>query len=135
MRIDIKGGNMYGYKVENGEIRIDKHEASVIVGIFNAYISGMSMTNAGQLFCHSTVKRILQNACYVGDSSHPAIINKNTFSRANAELIKRSSEHKRFSRLKPPPIHTEFAFFEVTEIHDTPKEQAEYIYSLIEAIR
>ena len=44
MRIDIKGGNMYGYKVENGEIRIDEHEASVIVGIFNAYISGMSMT-------------------------------------------------------------------------------------------
>lgn len=139
MRIDIKGGNMYGYKVENGEIRIDEHEASVIVGIFNAYISGMSMTNAaknaGQPFCHSTVKRILQNACYVGDSSHPAIINKNTFSRANAELIKRSSEHKRSSRLKPPPIHTEFAFFEATEIHDTPKEQAEYIYSLIEVIR
>lgn len=74
---------MYGYKVENGEIRIDEHEASVIVGIFNAYISGMSMTNAaknaGQLFCHSTVKRILQNACYVGDSSHPAIINKTHF--------------------------------------------------------
>ncbi len=126
---------MYGYKVENGEIRIDEHEASVIVGIFNAYISGMSMTNAGQLFCHSTVKRILQNACYVGDDSHPAIVNKNTFSKANAELIKRSSEHKRSSRLKPPPIHTEFAFFEATEIHDTPKEQAEYIYSLIEVIR
>lgn len=56
MRIDIKGGNMYGYKVENGEIKIDEHEASVIVGIFNAYISGMSMTNAaknaGQPFCH-----------------------------------------------------------------------------------
>ena len=71
MRIDIKGGNMYGYKVENGEIKIDEHEASVIVGIFNAYISGMSMTNAaknaGQPFCHSTVKRILQNACYVGE--------------------------------------------------------------------
>ena len=59
MRIDIKGVKMYGYKVENGEIRIDEHEASVIVGIFNAYISGMSMTNAaknaGQPFCHSTV--------------------------------------------------------------------------------
>ena len=69
---------MYGYKVENGEIRIDKHEASVIVGIFNAYISGMSMTNAaknaGQLFCHSTVKRILQNAHYVGDDSHLSLI-------------------------------------------------------------
>lgn len=39
---------MYGYKVENGEIRIDEHEASVIVGIFNAYISGMSMTNAAK---------------------------------------------------------------------------------------
>lgn len=66
---------MYGYKVENGEIRIDEHEASVIVGIFNAYISGMSMTNAaknaGQLFCHSTVKRILQNACYVGGQFTP----------------------------------------------------------------
>ena len=82
---------------------------------------------------HSAI--VLQNACYVGDDSHPAIINKNTFSRANAELIKRSSEYKRFSRLKPPPIHIEFAFFEATEIYDTPKEQAEYIYSLIEVIR
>ena len=97
------------------------------------------MTNAakiaGQLFCHSTVKRILQKAHYVGDDSHPAIINKNTFSRAKAELIKRSSEHKRSSRLKPPTIHTEFAIFEATEIYDIPKEQAEYIYSLIEVIR
>lgn len=118
---------MYGYKVENGEIRIDEHEASVIVGIFNAYISGMSMTNAaknaGQPFCHSTVKRILQNAHYVGDDSHPAIINKNTFSRANAELIKRSSEYKRFSRLKPPPIHTEFAFLKQQKSMTLPKNK------------
>lgn len=118
---------MYGYKVENGEIKIDEHEASVIVGIFNAYISGMSMTNAaknaGQPFCHSTVKRILQNACYVGDDSHPAIINKNTFSRANAELIKRSSEYKRFSRLKPPPIHIEFAFLKQQKSMTLPKNK------------
>lgn len=43
---------MYGYRIENGIAVIDEQEAAVIIGIFNGYLSGMSLTaaaeNAGQ---------------------------------------------------------------------------------------
>ena len=54
---------MYGYKIINGKAVIDEAEAVVIIGIFNGYISGLSMKaaaeNAGVPMAHSTVKKLL----------------------------------------------------------------------------
>ncbi|MBR6581258.1 MAG: integrase [Ruminococcus sp.] len=84
---------MYGYKIVNGEAVVYESEAAVIINIFNGYLSGMSLrdasVNAGKPMVHSMVKRIIRNSCYVGDEFYPAIISRQTFARANAELIRR----------------------------------------------
>ena len=138
MRIDIKGGNMYGYKIINGKATVDEQEAAIIIKIFNGYLSGMSLrdaaVNAGKAMVHSTVKRIMCNFCYVGDDFYPAIISRQTFSRANAELIRRSEKRVGKKRLRTPPVYTQFKITAPEKHYDDPAVQAEYIYSLIEVI-
>ena len=130
---------MYGYKVVDGKAVIDETEAEIITAIFNGYISGMSLRDAaekaGRPMVHSMVKRMICNYCYIGDDFYPAIISRQTFSKANAELIRRSEKHGSKKRLQPPPIHTEFLFSEPPKHYDDPIAQAEYIYSLIEVIK
>ena len=88
---------MYGYKIVNGKATVNEQEAAIIIKIFNGYLSGLSLQhaaiNAGKAMVHSRVKHIICNFCYVGDDFYPAIISRQTFSRANAELIRRSEKH------------------------------------------
>lgn len=127
---------MYGYKIVNGAAVVDEQEAEVIINIFNGYLSGMSLrdaaANAGRPMVHSMVKNIIRNVCYVGDDFYPAIISRQTFARANAELIRRSEKHGSKKRLQAPPIYTDFIIFAPEMHYDDPVKQAEYIYSLIE---
>lgn len=138
MWINVKGGNMYGYKIINGKETVDEQEAAIIIKIFNGYLSGMSLrdaaVNAGKAMVHSTVKRIICNFCYVGDDFYPAIISRQTFSRANAELIRRSEKRVGKKRLRTPPVYTQFKITAPEKHYDDPAVQAEYIYSLIEVI-
>lgn len=138
MWINVKGGNMYGYKIINGKATVDEQEAAIIIKIFNGYLSGMSLrdaaVNAGKAMVHSTVKRIICNFCYVGDDFYPAIISRQTFSRANAELIRRSEKRVGKKRLRTPPVYTQFKITAPEKHYDDPAVQAEYIYSLIEVI-
>ena len=83
---------------------------------------------------HSTVKRIICNFCYVGDDFYPAIISRQTFSRANAELIRRSEKRVGKKRLRTPPVYTQFKITAPEKHYDDPAVQAEYIYSLNEVI-
>ncbi len=130
---------MYGYKIVNGTAVVDEQEAAVVINIFNGYISGMSLRdaaiNAGKPMVHSMVKRIIRNFCYVGDDFYPAILSRQTFSKANAELIRRAEKHGSTKRLQSPTVHTEFFFSEPTKQYDDPIAQAEYNYSLIEVIK
>lgn len=139
MRADIEGGVMYGYKIIDGKAVVDEQEAEVIVNIFNGYISGMSLRdaaiNAGKPMVHSMVKRIIRNFCYIGDDFYPSILSRQTFSKANAELIRRAEKHGSKKRLQPPQVHTKFFFSEPTEHYDDTVKQAEYLYSLIEVIK
>ena len=120
---------------EEHRTAIDEKEAVEVISIFNGYLSGMSLCdaakNAGENFVHSTVKRILRNTRYVSDDFYPAIISRQTFARANAELLRRSEEHMAKKRLKPPSIYKEFAFSAPAMQYENPVQQAEYIYSLI----
>lgn len=129
---------MYGYKIINGKATVDEQEAAIIIKIFNGHLSGMSLrdaaVNAGKAMVHSTVKRIICNFCYVGDDFYPAIISRQTFSRANAELIRRSEKRVGKKRLRTPPVYTQFKITAPEKHYDDPAVQAEYIYSLIEVI-
>lgn len=130
---------MYGYKIVNGTAIVDETEAAVIINIFNGYLSGMSLrdasVNAGKPMVHSMVKRIIRNSCYVGDEFYPAIISRQTFARANAELIRRAEKHPKGKRLQAPTLYTEFSISEPKMHYDAPVKQAEYVYSLIEVIK
>ncbi len=127
---------MYGYRIENGIAVIDEQEVAVIIGIFNGYLSGMSLTaaakNAGQPMVHSCVKNIIKRTCYAGDDFYPAIVSKQTLARANAELIRRADKHCKGSRRKAPPIFKEFTLSVPAMQFEDPIRQAEYVYSLIE---
>ena len=127
---------MYGYRIENGIAVIDEQEVAVIIGIFNGYLSGMSLTaaakNAGQPMVHSCVKIIIKRTCYAGDDFYPAIVSKQTLARANAELIRRADKHCKGSRRKAPPIFKEFTLSVPAMQFEDPIRQAEYVYSLIE---
>ena len=129
---------MYGYKIINGKATVDEQEAAIIIKIFNGSLSGMSLrdaaVNAGKAMVHSTVKRIICNFCYVGDDFYPAIISRQTFSRANAELIRRSEKRVGKKRLRTPPVYTQFKITAPEKHYDDPAVQAEYIYILIEVI-
>jgi hypothetical protein len=130
---------MYGYKIVDGKVIVDEQEAAVVINIFNGYLSGMSLrdaaTNAGRPMVHSMVKRIIRNICYIGDDFYPAIVSRQTFTKANAELIRRAEKHGSGKRLKAPPVYTEFTLAEPEMQYDDPIAQAEYMYSLIGVIK
>lgn len=127
---------MFGYKVENGTVVVNQLEAEIIIGIFNSYISGMSLReaakNAGKEMVHSSVKRIIRISIMLVMNTILQLSVRKTFAKANAELILRSERHQRPKRLKPPRIYTEFTISAPTIQHVDPVKQAEYLYSLIE---
>lgn len=102
----------------------------------NGYLSVLSLReaaiNTGKKFVHSSVKRIICNTCYIGDDFYTAIISKQTFERANADMIRRSENHSHKKRLKPPHLYREFAVNDPAMQYEYPVQQTKYIYSLIE---
>jgi hypothetical protein len=90
---------------------------------------------AGYPVVHSTVKRILTRKCYCGDDFYPAIIDSDTFHRANCELKRRAANKKQTgkSRRKIPVPESEFTVSPPQTHYSDPYEQAEYLYSLIES--
>lgn len=127
---------MYGYKVEREKIVIAEGEAEIIRCIFRNYLSGMSMrkaaANAGVELTHSSVKKIIRQKRYIGNEFYPAIIDRDVFSHANGELLRRASKHACGKRLKEPSVFMDFVMAVPKEQFDDPVKQAEYIYSLIE---
>ena len=91
---------------------------------------------AGLTLFHPAVKKMLQNKRYLGDKYYPAIIDQETFDRAEVERIKRQ---KRLGReFADKPVEecrpaTKFTMPKAEKKFIDPYKQAEYIYSLIES--
>jgi hypothetical protein len=133
------GHTPYGYRIENGSAVIVEREAHCIRQMFQNYLDGMSLREAGKSAgygrTHSQLKRLLMRPCYCGDDFYPAIIDKATFRKVNAEIRKRSAECSQLGKTRrhsPAPL-SEFIIGMQSEQFDDPYEQAEYIYSLIES--
>ena len=91
---------LYGYKKEQFEYQIEPHEAEIVKGIFNDYVSGKTLLAIAEdltlnnvvyfkdktVWTKNAVKRILENTHYMGDAEYPKIIEKETF--LNAEKVK-----------------------------------------------
>lgn len=130
----------YGYKVVKGRAVIDEVEAEQVRMVFKKYLSGLAYVVAaeevGLKLSHPSVKRILQNKRYLGDKYYPAIIDQETFERAEAERFKRQRQMGRIFPDKPveecKPA-TKFIMPKAGKIFIDPFKQAEYVYSLIES--
>ena len=130
----------YGYRIENGRAVIDEEQAAAVRDFFQNYISGMALVPAaekvGLKLYHGSAGRMLRNKKYLGDDYYPAIIDKETFDKA--EEIRRSRA-KALGRVwelegeKETIFPTSFSMPAVKKFSDDPFEQAAYAYSLIES--
>ena len=108
--------------------------------IYKGYLSGLAYVAAaeaaGLTLLHPGVKKMLQNKRYLGDKYYPAIIDQETFDRAEAERIKRQRRLGRVFADKPVEESkpaTKFTMPKAGKIFNDPFRQAEYAYSLIES--
>lgn len=86
---------------------------------------------------HGSAKRLLENKHYLGDDYYPAIIDQQTYDRAQAERLRRAQVLGRTNRKKQSPDTrkppSRFKLAAPEQSCDDPKQQAEYLYSLIES--
>ena len=133
------GHTPYGYIIENGKAVIDETAAGKLRTLFDNYLNGMSLQTAAKAAgietYHGTVKRIITTKHYIGDEFYPTLIDEVTFDKAQEELHKRAASLGRLNRTAKKhqiEVHTKFYFPDIRQKYDNPKEQAEYLYSLIE---
>jgi len=128
----------FGYIIQNGRAVVNEEEAVKIEKLFEAYLSGLSLTeaakNAGIKRYHTSVAKMLADKRYVEDKFYPPIISKDTFEKAQlerrrrAEALGRIYEHKGNEKK-----YLNFRFYASLpdKLYDDPFQQAEYAYSLI----
>lgn len=87
------GHTPYGYRIEDGRAVIDEEQAERVRKLYRGYLSGLALMpaakQAGIETWHGSAKRLLQNRHYLGDAYYPAIIDRETFDKAEQELKKR----------------------------------------------
>ena len=130
----------YGYRIENGRTVIDEEQAATVRDFFQNYISGMALMPAaekvGLNLYHGSAGRMLRNKKYLGDDYYPAIIDKETFDKAEEIRMSRAKALGRVWELegkKDILFPTNFTIPAVKKVSDDPFEQAAYAYSLIES--
>ena len=85
---------------------------------------------------HGSAGRMLRNKKYLGDDYYPAIIDKETFDKAEEIRMSRAKALGRVRELegkKAILFPTNFTIPAVRKVSDDPFEQAAYAYSLIES--
>ncbi|MBL5980924.1 recombinase [Petrotoga sp. 8T1HF07.NaAc.6.1] len=131
----------YGYTVKDGVITVDEKAAGQVKEFFEKYISGLSLTVAGEQAgiekTHSSMGLILKNINYLGNDVYPEIIDKETFDKAEEVRNKRAKDLGRIAELAafsaPPPIERFKMIKSEGKLPDDPVARAEYLYSLIES--
>lgn len=103
------GHTPYGYRTENGKAVIDEEKAQQIRNLYRNYLDGMALAKAaheaGIETWHGSAKRLLENKHYLGDDYYPAIIDQQTYDRAQAERLRRAKVLGRTNRKSSRRIH------------------------------
>ena len=85
---------------------------------------------------HGSAGRMLRNKKYLGDDYYPAIIDKETFDKAEEIRMSRAKALGRVWEMEGKKgfiFPTRFSIPTVKKVSDDPFEQAAYAYSLIES--
>lgn len=131
----------YGYKIIDGVVIVDEKAAKQVRVFFEKYISGLSLAVAGEQAgiekTHSSMGLILKNVNYLGNDVYPAIIDKETFDKAEEVRDKRAKDLGRIVELaaftSPSPIERFKMRKSEGKLPDDHVTRAEYLYSLIES--
>lgn len=89
----------YGYEMQNGVIVIHPKESEMVKQIFEQYLNGENLKNIAERLTEnqieflpgaynwnkSRIKRMIEDKRYIGGDNYPAIIDEDTFKKANAE--------------------------------------------------
>ena len=128
----------YGYRIENGIAVIDEMAAEQVQRMFVNYLNGDSLIkaaeNAGIKANHGSIKLMLQNRRYLGDSFYPPIISAETFNAAAEERENRAERLGRNGYIRQERsvnVPVRFLFESASDYFDDPVQQAEYMYGLI----
>lgn len=131
---------LYGYRIKNGKAYIDKEKAENVQKLFDGYISGLSLRTAGLAAgidtFHGSVGRILKNKKYMGTDYYPAIVDEETFQKAQIERENRAVKLGRVYEVEEDLqilSPTKFRLKSQEIMFDDPFKQAEYAYSMIES--
>lgn len=95
----------YGYKMEKGIIQIHPAEAETVKRIFSHYLAGENLKEIAEALTKrkieylpgestwnkNRIKRMIEDKRYLGDETYAAILDTETFQRANAEKNDRRS--------------------------------------------
>ena len=129
-----------GYRIEDGRAVVDYDAAQKVKQLFSEYNNGLGLDAAarkvGITVSHASIGNILRNRRYLGDAFYPAIINKETFDKAQTSRLERAVRLGRVYEYIPKEKEEKLPTFRLTEKvtrkYDDPYAQAEYVYSLIE---
>ena len=131
----------YGYDIMGGAAVINEEQAANLRKLCENYLSGMSFVQAakdvGLGMKHSGVKRLMQNPRYLGDDFYPAILTAEIAQAVEAERLRRDALYRgeRYTREEVQiAILTSFTMRKLSTRYKDPIKQAEYAYSLIEAV-
>ena len=128
----------YGYRIEDGLCVINNEESKILNKLFISYLEigtlmGASKKSGLNANSHTSVKRILKNERYLGDSYYPKIIEKELFEKVNDKL--KEKENSRKGAPSDVKTYQDIISFKIKKeekkISD-PFELAAYRYSLIE---
>lgn len=137
-----RGHTPYGYRIENGVAVISEEEAEQVRKVYEYYLNGLALMKAaeeaGLHITHSSVKKMLRNAHYLGDDFYPAIIDRETFDAFEAELQRRAEvlgrNNKKNTSSEEKVPFTNFRMTRQKLTFCDPYGWAEYVYSLIENV-
>ena len=105
----------YGYRIVNGQAEIDHAERDILLGYFEAYLSGEPMSYAaekvGLPFSPATYPHLFKRKEYLGTDFYPAIITREKQDELIREWESRKGERPRMVKpavAKGVRIYTDF---------------------------
>lgn len=131
---------LYGYKIKKGKAYIEQENAAKVQRLFAGYICGLALRTAaleaGINTFHGSAGRMLKNKKYMGTDFYPAVIDKETFQKAQEERENRAIKLGRVRAVEedlPIIVPNKFQMRSREIMFDDPFKQAEYAYSMIES--
>ena len=131
----------FGYCFKDGEPSIDDDNGPKVIRLFELYLNGYSLADAGENIGISTwhcgISRIITNRAYLGEGIFPRLISDEVLEKAQQERYIRAARLGRLNKNhkdRKPHIASNF-ILESTECDiEDPILKAEYLYSQIKEV-